>query len=98
MANRLVGNVYIIDSQLNTVALPWPSTGRISSIRAWFSGTNGAIRFSGADTTNVICVLAPVTTPAPSGGTTDEAHLGDVAFSEMYVPTVTAGTAWIYLS
>lgn len=97
MANRIVGNVYIVDSALNNVSLPWPQGGRIQTIRAWFSATNGLVRFTGSDTTNAICILTPDAN-MPVSGTTPESHLGGVRFDEMKVPVITAGTAWIYFS
>lgn len=97
MANRLIGNVYIVDSALNNVALPWNAGSRISSIRAWFLDTTGIARFTGADTTDAVCVLI-ANAPAAGTGTTDQANLENIAFDNMKIPALTAGTAWIYLS
>lgn len=94
MANRLVGNVYIIDSALNNVSLPWPNTATVSGIAFWSTNTTGLAVFTGADTTNVIKVLSnPNNAPATVG-----IILNRVQFSEMKIPTLTAGTAWIYFS
>lgn len=96
MANRIVGNVYIIDVGSANVSLPIPKTYRINTIRAWFSDTSGKAVFTFSDTGNVFCVLAPNHAPVPSGGFTDQADLGGMNFDELKVPVLTAGTAWIY--
>lgn len=97
MANRIVGNVYIIDTGSANVALPVPTPYKVMSVRAWFSDTSGKAVFCFSDTGNVFCVLAPNHAPVPSGGFTDEANLGGLNFDELKVPVLTAGTAWIYL-
>src|SRR3990167_10583602 len=98
MANRVVGNVYIVDSALNNVSLPWNQGARVQSIRAWFLDTTGLARFTGSDTTDAVCILTPNNAPTPSSGGHDEANLGGIRFDEMKIPTLTAGTAWIYFS
>lgn len=95
MANRIVGNVYIVDSALNNLALPWPQGATITSIRAWFLDTTGIARFTDSDTTNAVCLLI-ANAPAAGTGTTDQANLGGVSFDNLKIPTLTAGTAWIY--
>ena len=94
MANRLLGNVYIIDSALNNVSLPWPAKGRIMGIGAWFSGGTGEARFTGTDTTD--CVIRLVAADSGLNATYNYQHLGGINFTEMKVPVLTAGTAWIY--
>ena len=97
MANRIVENVYIVDSALNNVSLPWNQGARVEAIRAWFFDTTGLIRLTGSDTTNAVCLLI-ANAPAAGTGSVDSVYLGGVRFDEMKVPTVTAGTAWIYFS
>lgn len=96
MANRIVGNVYIVDSALNNVSLPWPQGARIQSVRAWFLDTSGLARFTGSDTTNAVFILTAHNAPSPSAGGNDRMYLGGVRFEEMKIPTLTSGTAWIY--
>jgi len=98
MANRLVGNVYIVDSALNNVSLPWPQGARINTIRAWFLNTTGIAVFTGANTTDVVCNLTTNVAPAALAGGTVEAKLNGTRFDEMKIPTLTAGTAWIYFA
>lgn len=88
MANRIEGNVYIIDSALNNVFLPW-NQAQVASIEAWFSGA-GDIRFSGNDTTNVICRFTATASDNISR------YFGGVVIKELKVPVLTGGTAWIY--
>lgn len=96
MANRLVDNVYIIDSALNNVALPWNAGSRIESISWLFSGSTGALSFSLSDTTNVIFRQAhPQANNQPQSGS---AYLGGIRITELKVPILTVGTAWIYFS
>lgn len=94
MANRLIGNVYIIDSALNNVSLPWNSGSKIMSIALWSADSTGVVIFTGADTTNVV---ARISGPRDSNlAQSSDRYLGGVYFDEMKVPTLTAGTAWIY--
>lgn len=95
MANRLLGNVYIIDSALNNVALPWPSKARIKAVAAWFVSGAGEVRISGADTTNHLIRL--VSAQSGLNATYNFHYFGGVDFNEeIKVPVVTNGTAWIY--
>jgi hypothetical protein len=94
VANRIVGNVYIVDSALNNVALPWPTHGKIMGVGAWFSGGTGEARFTGSDTTNV--VIRIVAANSGLNATYNYHFLGGVDFDEMKIPVLTAGTAWIY--
>ena len=93
MANRIVGNVYIIDTGSANIALPWLSGTRISCIAFWSSDTTGTLRLTGSNTTNTIAYFSnPTNVPNTVG-----AYLGGVNFKEMKVPTLTAGTAFIYM-
>lgn len=95
MANRVVGNVYIIDTASGNTALPWPNKVKVMGIGAWFSGGTGDAQFSGADTTNI--VLRLVAANSGINATYNYQYLGGVDFSEMKIPVLTAGTAFIYL-
>jgi hypothetical protein len=93
MANRIVGNVYIVDSSTGNVAMSWPSKAKIGSVAFWSTNTTGEVIFTGADTTNVVIRLANPNNAATTVGL----YLGGVNYTEMKVPTLTAGTAWFYL-
>jgi len=92
----MVGNTYIIDTSSGNTALPWFSDAKVQAISFWGSGTTSIIRLSGSDTTNIVATLAISQAPTGGAGGTDNIYLGGVSFSEMKVPTLTAGTAWIY--
>ena len=95
MANRLLENVYILDTASGNIALPWNAGSRIESISWLFSGSTGALSLSLSDTTNVIFRQAhPQANNQPQSGS---AYLG-VSVSELKVPILTVGTAWIYFS
>ena len=93
MANRIVGNVYILDTGSANTALPWNSGTHIQSVAFWSTDTTGRMVLSGADTTNHVVVLENPN----DDETTVGIYLGGVPFSEMKLPTLTAGTGWIYL-
>lgn len=96
MANKLVENVYIIDTGSGNLSFPWNSGSRIQSISWLFSGSTGALSLSLSDTTNVIFRQAhPQANNQPQSGS---AYLGGISISELKVPILTVGTAWIYLS
>ena len=92
MANTLVDNVYIVDSALANVSLPWPTKGRIMAFAFWAANTTGEIIFTTADTTQVVARLTASNNPA----SISNLYIGGVDFGVMKVPTITAGTGWIY--
>jgi len=93
MANRVIGNVYIIDTGSANTALPW-NHGPVQSVSFWSTDTTGRLQLSASNTTDVVLTLEnPFNVEA-----TVSTHLGGVVFTEMKVPTLTAGTAWIYFS
>lgn len=101
MANRLVGNVYIIDSALNNVALPWNFGSRVSAFAFWSGSTAGSITFTGENTADCIAKLSFLQ-GATNGGNepalTSLQFGNPVAFDAVKVPFLTAGTGWIYLA
>ena len=100
MANRIEGNVYIVDSAMGNQGLKgvgssgWLENSKINAISFWSSDTTGRVIFTGTTTTNSIVVL----TNPNDDPTTVGCFLGGITFSDMKCPTLTAGTAWIYLA
>lgn len=95
MANRIVGNVYILDTGSGNVPLPWPRDAKVMSIAFWGANTASIMQIAAGDTSNVLITLAgPINNAV--GGTTI-APLGGVYFADtLTLPVLTAGTAWIY--
>ena len=98
MANRIVHNVVIVDSAMGN-AVNWISTGTASfshmemtHVSFWSSDTTGLLEISGANTTNVIVKLANPFDNDTTLGQGIVTRLGDIK-----IPTVTAGTGFIYL-
>lgn len=110
MANRLIGNVIIIDSAmgnafiLNSANQPMQLTNiHANAVVFWSSDTTGRLIISAIDTTNHLASFswlsmgsngsAFITIPA-----TQSTQFGQKQnLSELKVPVLTAGTAWIYL-
>ncbi len=93
MANRIDGNVYIIDTGSGDTAIPFLNSD-ILGVGAWFSGPTGEVRFSTADTTNVFLRLSATLS---AGACSNYVYLGGLCVDDLKVPVLTAGTAWIYL-
>ena len=107
MANRLVDNFIIVDSamgNLNAVGGTSASitTFYVNAFAFLAGGTNGACIISGADTTDHIFRATYVN--SETGSTISVAGLQTLNFSvpqkfgDLKVPTLTAGTAWIFLA
>lgn len=95
MANRIVDNIYIIDSALNNVALPWNSGTRVAAVSFWSSDSSGAMTLAFTDTSDTI--LRAVSPSNGNSAQTSHYYLGGIPFSSMKVPVLTAGTGYIYL-
>ena len=95
MANRLVGNVYIIDSALNNVALPWPQGAKISSVLTWLTAQDSEVVFSDAVTSDILIRLVH---GLSSGISNQYIHFpGGLRVDNLKVPILVTGSAWIYL-
>lgn len=94
MANRIVGNVYIIDTVTGNTELPWLSGAKVGTITFWSSDSTGSLQISGINTTNILFrVSNPVNVPNTVG-----AYLGGCFVNNVVkIQAVTAGTAWIYM-
>lgn len=83
MANRIVDNIYILDTGSANVAIPWPLNAKIMAIK--LIGTE--VQLSGANTTNVLVRMTG----------NDYMYMGGVNFGpDLKLPVLTAGTAWVY--
>ena len=107
MANRIRGNVYIIDSQtgvtnaLQPNSASWLDDAYISNVVLWSANTTGIVEFVYAidSQTTAIILTAPATALPGVGGISDIHFAGDgVRFAELRCKTLTAGTAWIYFT
>jgi len=93
MANRIVGNVYIIDTPLQ--ALTDGLNLKIKSVAFYSTDTTGELQIGTvANTANVLVHIRsnqaqPFTLPLYLGGVKLDNHL--------HINKVTAGTAWLYL-
>jgi len=91
MANRIVGNVYIIDTVGD---LDGPDNLKINSIAFWSTDSTGAL---------ILCVKATSANELvklnnnQNQAFTVPLHLGGVYLKDVNVKTLTAGTAWLYL-
>lgn len=108
MANRLVGNVIIVDSAmgnafiLNSGNMPVHfSKLHVNSIMFWSSDTTGRLQLTQTNTADVIFSLGWVTNGAGAGFSeaTQSSQFGQQQpMEDLKVPVLTAGTAWIYLA
>ncbi len=94
MANRLVGNVYIIDS--GTINLVWPTNAAVAGFTLY--GTDSTSRMNITYASNisdsVVSLANPVNTPQLVGVSFG---VNGVHFDQqLRVNTLTAGTGYIY--
>lgn len=95
MGNRIVGNVYILDAGSANQALPWPRDAKVNSVLFYGNDTSAEVILTDNDTTNAI--LRIKVTANGNIASTQSVYLGGVNFPDILkVPTLTAGTAWIY--
>ena len=93
MANRIRGNVFIVDSAMGNTNILAGFTNDlfITSIALWASGSTGIVEFATIDTTDVVMKLeSPFGVEATVGKTIN------APFGNLKVPVLTEGTAWIY--
>jgi len=107
MANRLVDNVIIVDSAMGNLNAVGGTSANITNFNViafsfWTDSTNGACIISGASTTDAIFRASYVS--SETGSTAFAQALHSLTFAvplrlgTIKVPTLTAGTAWIYLA
>ena len=94
MANRIVGNVYIIDTATGNDAIDFGG-GKAHVETIWFKSTNttSTIVFTGANTATdiVLPILTDVNVP-----NTKDHHCG-IDVDTLKVPTLTAATAYLLM-
>ena len=96
MANRIRGNVIIVDSASISLDFPGASnTAQIGSIAFWSSNSTGLMEFSFQNNTAdiIIKMQAPVNQP----NTTTFRFPSRIYLKNLRVNTLTVGTGFIYL-
>lgn len=108
MANRIVGNVVIVDSAMGNAFILAQGGSPIHEVRlhanmvSFFSNdTTGRLQISGVNTTNIIVSMGWLVNGTGSASVVPASQ--NTSFGQeqpldsLKVPTLTAGTAWIYL-
>ena len=102
MANRIVGNVLIIDSGMgNSQVLIGNNINDyvISGIAVWGVDTTAAITLTEANTaTDLIYKYNANTTPGGAGGVNPLVLAYAIKVGELRVPVLTAATGFVYLA
>lgn len=97
MANRIAGNVLIIDSAMGNAPVLLSSSQiknfKLGSVAFWSSDTTGSLILALASTADVILRLGN----SVNNGNTTGIILNGVNLHDLKVPVLTAGTAWCYL-
>lgn len=105
MANRLVSNVYIIDSQLSaTVPLPWGDPNNIPKMRIaaiGFYALNTAAQFQIAinNSSNVVAQYGFFFQGSVGTAYWQQMQIdrmGDVEWQQIYVPLLVNATGYLY--
>lgn len=107
MANRVAGNTIIVDSAMGNAFILTSANMpvhiakmKVNSIAFWSSDTTGRCIVTELDTTNCIVSFGWMANGAGAGfnSATQSTSFGDYQpFENLKIPTLTAGTAWIYL-
>lgn len=108
MANRFSDNVIIIDSAMGNQQVFMDTANitsyHISAISFWYGGTDGACVLTGANTTDHIARFSLLQVNTGNAGLSfipaveHRAFAVPVRLDALKAPTVTAGTAWVYLA
>lgn len=102
MANRIIGNTYIIDSQTGITASLQPGSAgwlqhqmKIISVAFWAADSASTFEMVYASNSG----LTAIKLGAPDAGSTVDLHFGEgINFEELRCKTLTTGTAWLYLA
>ena len=102
MANRIVGNVLIVDSGMgNELVLPGNNIAefQVSAIAVWGADTTAAITLTEANTaTDLVYKFNANTTPGGGGGVNPLSLTHPIKVGDLKVPVLTAATGFIYLA
>lgn len=101
MANRLVGNIIIVDSAMgNSFLIPDLGKLKVNAISLWSVDTTSNITLTGANTaTDLIYKFDFLTGGGGSTSAPNPIHFSSPQCMEnLKVPRLTAGTALIYLA
>jgi hypothetical protein len=93
MANRIVDHTYILDTASANVALPLGGKFIVNSVAFWSANTGKVILAGDSTADHLVVIQSP-----DASGSTRSVALGGVSFDTLKVPTLTAGTAWIYMA
>ena len=105
MANRIVGNVYIIDSQMGiatdlqgvNIASWLKNSVRVKMFALWCANTTAELELVfKADTASTAARLGAGTSPTPIAGGLVTLLMNGINFEELRCKTLTAGTGFIY--
>lgn len=103
MANRIIGNILIVDSAMGNLPIIESGTGNfrsynIKAIAFWSADTTGSLRLTSADTTTTLIRMGWITQGVGTGMQESPQWAYPCTRIEgLKAPVVTAGTAWIYL-
>lgn len=108
MANRIVGNVYILDSQeAATIPLSWPvNTGaKIKTAAFWSADTTGAMTLTMGNASNPVVQFSYISQAAAAGSgaiivnATQYITFGDgIYFDQLAVTKLVQGTGWLFFA
>jgi len=103
MANRCVGNVIIVDSAMGNLGVLSTNYDNyyVSGISFWFGSSAGSCSFSLANTADHIIKfsLVQVGTGVSLMDSVQERHFSvPLRVTDLKVPVLSAGTAWVYLA
>mgnify|MGYP001580233774 CR=1 FL=1 len=107
MANRIFGNVIIVDSAMGNLSVVGGASSNITSFNVsgfgfWFGTTAGNCVFTMADTG--LDHIAHFQLVSAGTGTHEHMAMQYITFSNplrcdsLKVPTLSAGTGWVYLA
>ena len=105
MANRIVGNIYILDSSAGATAdLSWLAGARVAAIGFWAANTSGEMVLTMGQSNQIVHFSYVNMTAVNSGVTLSPAYqsasfASPLSFqSPVQLQTLTAGTGWIYFA
>ena len=105
--NRIVGNVLIVDSAMGNALILTSANQPVdyrfyhaNEVAFWSSDTTGRLIISSVDTTNHLVSMGWTANGSGAGFSAATQHTSfgqKQTLADLKIPTLTAGTAWIYL-